>query len=452
MQRIGDKKPRKYLSQVQFIALGFFIMIILGTCLLMTPMASRTGEVTHFLTALFTATSASCVTGLIVVDTGTHWSLFGQIVILTLIQIGGLGFISIGVFFSIILRRKIGLRERGLIMESTNSLKIGGVVKLTKLILFGTILTEGIGAMFLSARFVPEFGLVKGIWFGIFHSISAFCNAGFDLLGFKYGAYASLVGYYNDPIVNIVIMLLILIGGLGFVVWADLLEHRLNISKYRLHTKIVLMMSGILVFGAGALFYITEYNGVMQGMSLQGRVLSSLFSSVTARTAGFNTVDTAGLSEAGKLLTMVLMFIGGNPGSTAGGVKTTTTLVLLANIHSGIKRTFGINIFNRRLEDDVVNTASTITAINLSLVVIAVFAVSAVQKFSLVDLFFEAFSAMGTVGMTTGITRSLNRFSAFVMIVLMYLGRVGSLSFALAFLQGRTKARVQQPKESISIG
>lgn len=452
MQRIEDRKPRRYLSQVQFIALGFFIMIMLGAFLLMTPWASRTGEGTPFLSALFTATSASCVTGLVVVDTSTHWSLFGQMVVLALIQVGGLGFISIGVFFSIVLRRKIGLRERGLIMESTNSLTIGGVVKLTKLILLGTFLVEFCGAILLSIRFVPEFGFFKGVWFGIFHSVSAFCNGGFDLMGSTYGEYMSLTPYYKDPIVNITIMLLILIGGLGFVVWADLLEHKLHFHKYKLHTKIVVIMTMLLVFGGGALFYITEYNGVMKGMDVEGRVLSSLFSAVTPRTAGFNTVDTAKLSVAGKILTMVLMFVGGNPGSTAGGIKTTTMLVLLANVKSGIRRSFGIDIFNRRLEEDAVNSASTIATINLGLVVLAVFLVTALQSIPMEDVMFEAFSAMGTVGMSTGITRELNSISRLVMIILMYLGRVGSLSFALAFTQGKIMARVQQPSEGISIG
>lgn len=452
MRRIEDRKPRKYLTQVQFIALGFLIMILFGTLLLMTPMASRSGEVTPFLTALFTATSASCVTGLVVVDTSLHWSLFGQMVILILIQVGGLGFISVGVFFSIIMRRKIGLRERGLIMESTNSLKIGGVVKLTKLILFGTLYIESAGAILLSFRFVPQFGLLKGLWFSVFHSISAFCNAGFDLLGFRYGAFSSLVAYRDDTLVNIIIMSLIFVGGLGFVVWADVLEHRLKFRKYRLHTKIVLMMSAILVFGGALLLYITEHRGVIHGIGIKSGVLASFFQAVTTRTAGFNTVDIAKISEAGKLLMMVLMFIGGNPGSTAGGVKTTTILVLLANVHAGIKRSFGINIFNRRLEEDVVNTAATITVINLGLIVVAVFVVTAIQKFSMVDVFFEACSAMSTVGMTTGITRDFNNVSRFTMIALMYLGRVGSLSFALAFLHDKRVARIQQPKESISIG
>lgn len=221
-------KKKKYLSQVQFIALGFLVMILIGTLLLMLPISSRTGESTKFLSALFTATSASCVTGLVVVDTSTHWSVFGQIIIIILIQIGGLGFISIGVFFSIILRRKIGLRERGLIMESINSLKIGGVVKLTRMILIGTAFFELSGALILSTRFIPEYGWIKGIWFSIFHSISAFCNAGFDLMGAKYGVYSSLVGYYDDWVINIVIMLLIIIGGLGFVVWSDLYEKKME--------------------------------------------------------------------------------------------------------------------------------------------------------------------------------------------------------------------------------
>jgi potassium uptake protein, trkH family len=443
---------RRHLSQGQFIAIGFILMILIGALLLDTPMASRSGQSIGFLSALFTATSASCVTGLVVADTATQWTLFGQIVVLILIQIGGLGFISIGVFFSIILRRKIGLRERGLMMESANALQLGGIVKFARRIVAGTAIVEGVGALLLMIRFIPEFGVLKGIWYGIFHSVSAFCNGGFDLMGAKYGKYSSLVAYYDDPLVNIVIMSLIVIGGIGFVVWGDLLKNRWHFKKYLLHTKIVLLMSTILIFGGALLFYWAERNGVLKGMSVSGQILSSLFASVTARTAGFNTVDTAAMSGASKLLTAVLMFIGGSPGSTAGGIKTTTLFVLLMGVKKNVTGAYGIQAFGKRLEDDTLATASIIATLNMGITIIAIFIVMGMQPFAMQDVVFEAFSASGTVGITAGITRDLNTVSRILMIMLMYLGRVGSLSFALAFMESKKKPKVMLPKESISIG
>lgn len=443
---------RRHLSQGQFIAIGFILMILIGAILLDTPMASRSGQSIGFLSALFTATSASCVTGLVVADTATQWTLFGQIVVLILIQIGGLGFISIGVFFSIILRRKIGLRERGLMMESTNALQLGGIVKFARRIVAGTAIVEGVGALLLMIRFIPEFGILKGIWYGIFHSVSAFCNGGFDLMGAKYGKYSSLVAYYDDPLVNIVIMSLIVIGGIGFVVWGDLLKNRWHFKKYLLHTKIVLLMSTILIFGGALLFYWAERNGVLKGMSVSGQILSSLFASVTARTAGFNTVDTAAMSGASKLLTAALMFIGGSPGSTAGGIKTTTLFVLLMGVKKNVTGAYGIQAFGKRLEDDALATASIIATLNMGITIITIFIVMGMQPFAMQDVVFEAFSASGTVGITAGITRDLNTVSRILMIMLMYLGRVGSLSFALAFMESKKKPKVMLPKESISIG
>ena len=443
---------RRHLSQGQFIAIGFILMILIGAILLDTPMASRSGQSIGFLSALFTATSASCVTGLVVADTATQWTLFGQIVVLILIQIGGLGFISIGVFFSIILRRKIGLRERGLMMESANALQLGGIVKFARRIVAGTAIVEGVGALLLMIRFIPEFGILKGIWYGIFHSVSAFCNGGFDLMGAKYGKYSSLVAYYDDPLVNIVIMSLIVIGGIGFVVWGDLLKNRWHFKKYLLHTKIVLLMSTILIFGGALLFYWAERNGVLKGMSVSGQILSSLFASVTARTAGFNTVDTAAMSGASKLLTAVLMFIGGSPGSTAGGIKTTTLFVLLMGVKKNVTGAYGIQAFGKRLEDDALATASIIATLNMGITIITIFIVMGMQPFAMQDVVFEAFSASGTVGITAGITRDLNTVSRILMIMLMYLGRVGSLSFALAFMESKKKPKVMLPKESISIG
>lgn len=443
---------RRHLSQGQFIAIGFILMILIGAILLDTPMASRSGQSIGFLSALFTATSASCVTGLVVADTATQWTLFGQIVVLILIQIGGLGFISIGVFFSIILRRKIGLRERGLMMESANALQLGGIVKFARRIVAGTAIVEGVGALLLMIRFIPEFGILKGIWYGIFHSVSAFCNGGFDLMGAKYGKYSSLVAYYDDPLVNIVIMSLIVIGGIGFVVWGDLLKNRWHFKKYLLHTKIVLLMSTILIFGGALLFYWAERNGVLKGMSVSGQILSSLFASVTARTAGFNTVDTAAMSGASKLLTAALMFIGGSPGSTAGGIKTTTLFVLLMGVKKNVTGAYGIQAFGKRLEDDALATASIIATLNMGITIITIFIVMGMQPFAMQDVVFEAFSASGTVGITAGITRDLNTVSRILMIMLMYLGRVGSLSFALAFMESKKKPKVMLPKESISIG
>lgn len=442
---------RSHLTQTQFIAYGFMGIILTGTLLLMLPISSRTGQVTPFLNCLFTATSASCVTGLIVYDTWTHWSLFGQLVLLTMIQIGGLGFVTIGVFLSMVLRRKIGLKERGLMQESANSLQIGGMVKLAKKIIWGTALFEGGGALILAIRFIPDVGALKGIYYGIFHSISAFCNAGFDLMGWQ-GAYSSLVNYYDDWIVNLVIMLLIIIGGIGFVVWDDLSRNGLHFKKYALHTKIVVLTTLVLVFGGAYLFWRFEKEYLMQGMTPSAQILTSLFSSVTARTAGFNTVDTAQLSDASKLLTAVLMFIGGSPGSTAGGVKTTTIVVMYLYLYSTIQRTYGVNVFGRRLEEDAIKRASTIFLINLSLAVFASIYIMAAQHLPMSDVLFETFSAIGTVGMSTGVTRALNPMSRLVIIFLMYCGRVGSLSFALSFTQNKRVAHVKQPEERITIG
>ena len=417
----------------------------------MLPFASRDGQSEPFLNCLFTATSASCVTGLVVADTWSQWSLFGQLVILTMIQIGGLGFITVGVFISIVLRRKIGLKERGLMMESVNTLQIGGVVRLAKKIIIGTCIFEGTGAVLLAIRFIPQFGFFRGLFYGIFHSISAFCNAGFDLMGGQ-TPYSSFVAYYDDWLVNFVIMSLIIIGGIGFIVWDDLSRNKLHFRKYMLQTKIVLVTTAILVFGGGLLFYLLERNHLLVGMNTSGKILTSLFSSVTARTAGFNTTDTAALTDGSKLLTIILMFIGGSPGSTAGGIKTTTLVVLLLCVHSNIKQTYGINIFGRRLENDAVKRAGTILTINLLLAVTASLAIMAIQPLGFSDILFETFSAIRTVGMTTGITRALHPISRCIIILLMYCGRIGSLSFALAFVQSKRKPHVQQPAEAINIG
>lgn len=446
------KKSRKNgLSQMQMIAAGFFIIILLGTLLLMLPISAK-GEAASFLDALFTATSATCVTGLVVADTCRNWTLFGQFVILLLIQTGGLGFMTIGVFFSIYIRRKISLRERELLQESINTLQLAGVVRLTKLIVKGTLLVEGIGAVLLSLRFIPRFGFWKGCYYSIFHAISAFCNGGFDLMG-EQEAYISLSSFVSDPIVNLVIMALIVIGGIGFIVWRDLYEHRLQIRKYMLHTKIVLLTTAVLIFGGAFLFWIFERRALFAELSPGGQALAALFSSVTARTAGFNTVDTGALSNGSLLLTMILMFIGGSPGSTAGGIKTTTVVVLLMYTWNSLRNKQGCSVFERRIPDEIIKKSSMVLVINLLMALVAAIIICAVQpELSMNSIAFEICSAIGTVGMTCGITRDLNGISRCVIIFLMYCGRIGSMTFALSFMQKKKMDPVQYPHGKITVG
>ena len=436
---------------MQLIALGFFLLIMCGTFLLMLPISSRDGTWTPFMTALFTATSASCVTGLILVDTYTHWSTFGQIILICLIQIGGLGFITIGTAVSLLLRRKIGLKQRGWIKESFNVLDIGGVVRLIRLVLKGTLLFEGIGALLLFTRFYPRMGFARGIYYAIFHSISAFCNAGFDLMGY-YEPYSSFTSYYDDPVVTFTICALILIGGIGFIVWSDIKQHKWHFRKYSLQTKMVLTISAVLVFGGALLFYLIEGNRLYADMDLTGKICSSFFSAVTPRTAGFNTTDTGSLSEGGKLLSIILMFIGGGSGSTAGGVKMATIFVLLLHLRSTLLRTTGTNIYGRRIEDSIITKASALLCTYLFCSVAATLAICSIQNFAIGDVLFEVTSAICTVGMTTGITSQLNLASQIIIIFLMYIGRLGSLSFALSFTDHKKPTHVMQPVERINIG
>ncbi len=415
----------KRLSGMQLIAGGFFLIIFIGTLLLLLPFASRPGEHTSFLAALFTSASATCVTGLVVVDTFTHWTLFGQTVILCLIQIGGLGFITIGITVSILLRRKIGLKERGLIQESFNIIELRGMVRLTKRVILGTLFFELTGAVILSLCFIPKMGIFQGVYYGIFHSVSGFCNAGFDLMG-RYASFSSLTGYSSHPIVLLTIMALITIGGIGFFVWNDLYEHKFHFRKYALHTKIVISFSFLLIFGGALLFYLLERNNLFAGMNITDTVLNALFCSVTPRTAGFNTVDVGSMTDGGKLLTVVLMFIGGAPGSTAGGVKVTTIVVLFIYIKASLTRTVGYNVFGRRLEDEALHKAAAVFCTNLTLAVAAVIIVCGLQNFNGTNSLLEVFSAIGTVGMTAGLTTQLNAASRIVIILLMYCGRIGS--------------------------
>lgn len=445
------EKVKKKQSATRSIALGFALIIFVGAIMLTLPIATRTGEV-NFIASLFTATSATCVTGLVVADTYQNWSVFGQIVVITMIQLGGLGFMTVGVYISVLLKKKIGLQERESIHESVNTLETAGVVRLVKKIVQGTFIIEGIGAMLLATRFIPRFGVKRGIYYSVFHSISAFCNAGFDLMGIE-GEYSSLVAFEDDIVVNLVVMSLILIGGLGFIVWDDIQRNKWHFKKYLLHSKIVIISTVIITLVTTILFFTFEYNNTLRDMTLQGKILGAAFSSVTPRTAGFNTVDTAALSEAGKLLSMVLMFIGGSPGSTAGGAKTTTIVVLVCYAIAMIRSHEDINLFGRRLTADVVKKANAVVMINLVLSLIVAMMIMAMQPMLAgTDVMFEVLSAINTVGMTTGITRELNVVARMLIIILMYCGRLGSLSFALVFAQKNTMDSIIQPQEKIIVG
>lgn len=445
------EKVKKKQSATRSIALGFALIIFVGAIMLTLPIATRTGEV-NFIASLFTATSATCVTGLVVADTYQNWSVFGQIVVITMIQLGGLGFMTVGVYISVLLKKKIGLQERESIHESVNTLETAGVVRLVKKIVQGTFIIEGIGAMLLATRFIPRFGVKRGIYYSVFHSISAFCNAGFDLMGIE-GEYSSLVAFEDDIVVNLVVMSLILIGGLGFIVWDDIQRNKWHFKKYLLHSKIVIISTVIITLVTAILFFTFEYNNTLRDMTLQGKILGAAFSSVTPRTAGFNTVDTAALSEAGKLLSMVLMFIGGSPGSTAGGAKTTTIVVLVCYAIAMIRSHEDINLFGRRLTADVVKKANAVVMINLVLSLIVAMMIMAMQPMLAgTDVMFEVLSAINTVGMTTGITRELNVVARMLIIILMYCGRLGSLSFALVFAQKNTMDSIRQPQEKIIVG
>ncbi len=449
----GKKKrmPKSGHSTTRMIAFGFALIIVIGTILLSLPIATKTGE-TDLLTALFTATSATCVTGLVAADTYQNWTLFGQLVILCMLQVGGLGFMTIGVYISILLKRRIGLQERATLHESVNTLEIAGVVRLVKKIVQGAFIIEGTGALLLATRFIPRFGWANGIYFSIFHSISAFCNGGFDLMGID-EAYSSLVSYEGDILVNVVICLLILIGGIGFIVWDDVLKHKWHFKKYLLHSKIVLATTLGLTVAGTLLFLIFENNATLAGMTPIGKLLGALFASVTPRTAGFNTVDTGAMSNAGTLLTMLLMFIGGSPGSTAGGAKTTTMVVLLFYAVAMIRNREDINLFGRRLSADVVRKANAVVVINFSLAFGAACAIMALQPaIPMPDVVFEVLSAINTVGMTTGITRELGVISKLIVAVLMYCGRLGSLSFALVLAKKPSTNHVREPQEKIIVG
>lgn len=445
------KIKKRKLSYTQLIALSFLGVIVVGALILCLPISSAERAWTNPLDALFTATSATCVTGLIVVDTYTHWSIFGQIIILLLIQIGGLGFMTIMTLFAIITHRRITLHQRKLLMQTAGNYQLDGVMSLIQKILIGTACFEGAGALLLACRFIPMMGFWEGLYNAVFHAVSAFCNAGFDLMG-KYGQFSSLTTFRGDPFVQIVIMLLIVIGGVGFFVWSDLLKCKFQFKKYALHTKIVLTTTIFLILTGALGFFILERDASMAELPLWEKMLASFFQSVTTRTAGFNTVDQAALSDGGAMLSVILMLIGGSPGSTAGGMKTTTILIVMLNVAANIRNREGIEIFKKRIDDETVKQAAAITGIYMILTIVVSTVIVAVEPMDLEHVLFEVSSAIGTVGITMGLTPSLSGFSHVILMLLMFVGRVGGLTFALAFSTESVIPDIRRPREKVLVG
>ncbi|MDD3839556.1 MAG: TrkH family potassium uptake protein [Clostridia bacterium] len=427
------------------------ILIISGGILLNLPISSKDGNSVGFLNALFTATSAVCVTGLVVVDTATHWTLFGQIIIIILIQIGGLGFMALTTLFALIVGKKITLRERLVMQEALNQFSIEGVVRLTKNLLIVTLLIEGMGALLLSTRFVYYYGPVKGIYYSVFHSISAFCNAGFDLVG----GFRSLTPFFNDVVINIVIMSLIVVGGLGFTVLVNIATKR-QFDKFSLHTKLVIYVTGFFIALGFIVFMLLEYSnpGTLRGMPFQEKVLASLFQSVTPRTAGFNTIPIDNLTNASKFFTIILMFIGGSPASTAGGIKTVTFAVVILSVWANIKGREDVEIFQKRVKRQIVSRALVVTVLALLLVIVVTMILSITEKAEFLNILFEVASAFGTVGLSAGITTELSTAGKIIIMITMFSGRVGPLTIvtALAKRQAKNKAPIKYPEDRVIVG
>lgn len=428
------------------ISLGFLLLILAGALLLMLPAAAADRSVTPFSATLFTAVSASCVTGLIVRDTATHWSLFGQAIILLLIQIGGMGVITIGLTVARLAGKKIGLWFRGMMQDSISAPQVGGILHLTKFILRTTALLELTGALLLSPVFCRDFGFPKGLWYALFHSVSAFCNAGFDLMGVR-EPFSSLTSYGGNVYVNVIIMLLIILGGIGFLTWDDVVQHRHHFRKYRLQTKLVLVTTALLIVLPALFFFCTEY----AGEPLRERILHSLFQSVTARTAGFNSADLSQMRETGSMMMTVLMLTGGCSGSTAGGMKTSTLAVLFLAAMSVYRRRGEVQCFGRRIAEDTVRAAGAILFMYTGLFLASGIAVSLIESLPLMTCLFETGSALGTAGLTLGITAGLSLPSHIILMLLMFAGRVGGLTLIYAALAtGGENARL--PMEKVTVG
>ncbi len=436
----------KHLSSFQVILFGFLGVILLGALLLMLPVSSSAGTATSFSDAVFTSTSAVCVTGLVVRDTARCWSLFGKFVIIALIQIGGLGVVTIAVTLTMFSGRRISLMQRSVLQESISASQVGGIVRLTQFILKVTFSIELIGAAVMYPVFCRDFGPVKGAGYALFHSVSAFCNAGFDLMGVR-EPFSSVTAYRANPVINLTLMCLIIIGGIGFLVWQDLVRNGLHFHRYRLQTKVAVTASAVLIFAPAVWFFFAEFAGLPAGE----RFWASLFQSVTARTAGFNTENLDALSDSGKMLMIVLMLIGGSPGSTAGGMKTTTVMLLLASAAAAFTSRKDTILFRRRVEDGIVRRASAILTMYLELFLLSAMVISRVEGIPLQTCMFETASALGTVGLTLGITTKLGWISRAILIVLMFFGRVGGLTIIYAAL-GMHPHLAEYPHEDMMVG
>ena len=435
------------ITTFQVIVLGFALLILAGTLLLMLPAASRTEGGAAFSDCIFTATSAVCVTGLVVRDTATYWTPFGQAVILVLIQIGGLGVITAAISLAFLSGKKIGLMQRSVMQEAIAAPQVGGIIRLTRFILAGALLFEFAGWLGLLPAMIPVFGWKQGLWVSLFHSVSAFCNAGFDLMGAQ-GAFSSMTGFAQHPLVNIVLILLITIGGIGFLVWNDVKEHGLHFKQFRLQSKLVLLTSAVLVAVPFIWFFFFE----MQQRAPSERFLPALFQSVTLRTAGFNTVDLSQMSGGGQGMMILWMLIGGSPGSTAGGMKTTTVAVLMLASLSVFRRKADVECFGRRLGEDTVRNAIAILMMYFMLFMAGGIIISKVERLPLLTCLFETASAVGTVGLTLGITSRLGTVSRIILIVLMFLGRVGGLTLIYAAQSVHPSTGSSRPLEKVTVG
>lgn len=422
------------LNSTQIIIGSFFLALLVGSFLLMLPISTNSGTSTSFLSCLFTATSSLCVTGLVVVDTASHWSFFGQLIILILIQIGGLGVVVVTSIISVYLGQKINLVQRSTLQESLAVQNVGGIIKLIIFILKFVIVIELFGAFVLFFHFKNYFDTATAAWYSLFHSVSAFCNAGFDLMGVK-ESFSSLTLYQSSSLINITIMLLIVVGGIGFSVWYDIYKKKFIIKKYNLQSKIVLITTILLITLPALYFYFFEYNNLTGNT----RLLTSLFQSITTRTAGFNTADFNAMSELGKAISIILMLIGGSPGSTAGGMKTTTFAILIISTVSVFKRYNEPHIFNRRIDIQTLKNAMTILVMYLTLFLIFGFVICKIEDLTLMESLFETASAIGTVGLTLNVTTKLSAVSRVLIIILMFLGRVGGLTFIYSIIPSLNK-------------
>ena len=435
------------LSSFQIIILGFAGVIVLGALLLMLPISTQNGAVTPFSKTLFTAKSAVCVTGLIVFDTASYWSGFGQLIILIMIQIGGLGVISVASFLSMLAGRKISLMQRQTMQNALSAPQMGGIVKLTRFIFLVSFAIEGIGALLLMPVFMTKYG-IRGIWMAVFHSVSAFCNAGFDLMGNQTGQYSSLTSFAGSGYVTLVICLLIMIGGIGFLTWKDIAVKKTRFKEYSMQTKVILVTTAILIVIPAVFFFFSDF----ANEPLKDRICMSVFQAVTPRTAGFNTADLNKMSDAGRSVMMLLMLIGGSPGSTAGGMKTTTIAVLFANAIAVFRKRQNANCYGRRIDDSTVKNASAILFMYVFFSMLSAIIISITDGISMQMGMFETFSAIGTVGLTLGITPTLSAVSRFVLILLMFFGRVGGLTIIYAAFSQKDASTLKYPMENITVG